>query len=386
MGLTLALPAVAALLAAATIDGDVGIGVEGRGTRFTPSGGAATSRAAASTTPHAALVLDGPPLRVTTAYGATLWTSDVGAQPSALVNHALDALVELRPDAPWRVSLGASALRGETDPLAAALTAAATGGSSQLASTGPLPYERLRADARAEVQLDVRTTARIASQWNQARVLRGELRALMPPQHGAGLGGELSRRVTERDTLTVAGSGEWTETSTAAGLTTGAFAGMDATWRRYLTPLTEGWLRAGAGIAYTDEPVTRATRDVLPVAGVGLARAAAEGRIGGDLDARLTTLVDRFTGDVRPFVDARCSLRWPFAQRLALAAQASGGRRLDGETVVAAADVRLAWNLGAQVALEGGVVWRLQRERRPDLPSFTEGGVFMGLQYSTARR
>jgi hypothetical protein len=396
MGAVLALAPLASLLVAATLEPAFSLRTEGRGTRYVPRDAKATSRAAVSAVPQATLTVDGPPLRLQAGYAATLWTSDVAQQrdPWVLVNHAVDARLELLPDAPWRAVATAGAVRGKTDPLASAPTSGPAEPASQLASTGAVPYQALRADLRAERQLDLRTTVTAAGRWSDAQVLRSELDparteaavALMPPQRGAGASLGLSRRITERDTLSAGSAGDWSETRTAAGLTTGVSATADASWRRALTPLVDGWGRLGAGFLYTDEPAPPVRRDVLPMAGAGLARRAAAGGVGGEASVSLTSAVDRFRGDVRQVVDARLDLSWAPAERITVSGQASGARRVDGDTTLGAATVRVAWAVRPGVALHAGALWRLQREHRPELPSFTEAGVFMGLQVTASRR
>lgn len=382
MGCVLALPALAALLAAATADLEAGAVAEGRGTRYAPRTGEAVDRAAASTTPRLGLLVDGAPLHLELRYAPTLWSSDVAVSSSVLVNHAARAVAEVRPGAPWRLTATASALRGETDPLAGAAAA----GSSQLPSTGPVPFEQLGADARLERQLDLRTTLRAAARWSSSRVLRGALRDLTPPQRGAGVDLGAAWRATERDTLDLRAGGDWNETDGAAGFTTALSGAAEAAWRRALTPRADGWLRAGVGFAYAEAPAADARRRLFPAAGAGLARSRGEAGLSAELSAAVGAFVDRFTGDVRPMAEARLAVRLPLARTLTAAAQASGGRRLDGETTVAAADARVSWGLGRGVSVEGGALWRLQRERRIELPSFTEAGVFAGVQVATTPR
>jgi hypothetical protein len=396
MGAVLALAPLASLLVAATVEPVVSLRTEGRGTRYVPDGAATTSRAAVSTIPQASLIVDGPPLRLQAGYAATLWTSDVAQQrsPWILVNHAIDARLELLPDAPWRVTATAGALRGQTDPLAFAPTSGPAQAAAQVASTDAVPYQALRADLRAERQLDLRTSLSAAGRWSDAQVLRSELDpgrteaavSLMPPQRGAGASLGLSHRITERDTLAARSAGDWTETRTTSGLTTGVSASADATWRRALTPVVDGWGRLGAGLLYTDEPAVPVRRDVLPMAGAGLARRAPAGGVGGEVSANLTSAVDRFRGDVQRVVDARLDLSWAPGEHVAVSGQASGSRRIDGETTLGAAHLRVAWAVRPGVALHAGALWRLQHEHRRELPSFTEAGVFMGLQVTAGRR
>jgi hypothetical protein len=384
MGCGLALPTVAWLLLGAAVEPDVSLRTDGRETRYVAAG-AVTYRSAASAIPQAALAVDAAPLKLQAGYAATFWTSDVGTQPSALVNHAADARLELAPDAPWRATASANLLRGETDPLASVPTASSAG-ASQLASSGPIPYQSLRSTLRLERQLDPRWTLAGDGRWSDTRALRGELASLLPPQRTAGGSAGLSYRATERDTVTVRTSGDWSETDTVGGYTTGVALSADGSWRRALTPTVDGWTRAGVGWLRADEPLVATRRDLLPVAGLGLVRTAERGGVGIDLSTNLTSAVDRFKGDVRPVVDARLVFSWSPAAYVLLAAQASGARRLDGDTTLGAADLRFSWTVRPRVAVEGGALWRLQRERRPELPSFSETGVFMGLRVTSSRR
>lgn len=377
MGCGLALPSLASLLLAASLEPSAALRAEGRGTRSAPEGQPATSRAAAFTVPQVGLAVSGAPLRLDLGYAATLWTSDVQARPSALVSHAVEGRLELRPDAPWHAAAAASLVRGETDPLAN--LGAGAGAASQLASTGPIPFQSVHAEARADRQLDPRWTLTAGGRWNDTYVLRGDLRALLPPQRGAGASAGVSHRATERDAVTVGTAADWSETSTAAGVTTALSTALDVTWRRALTPIVDGWLRGGAALLYTNEASGLASRDVLPVAGAGVSRRAPAGRVSADLSATLTSTVDRFNGDVRPALDGRLGVSWNAAERVTLSAQGSSGRRLDGETTLGAADARAAWSIRPWLSLETGLLWRFQRERRAGVPSFSEAGVFAGL-------
>lgn len=397
MGAGLALlPAVASLLLSATLEPALSLRMEGRGTRYVPDGPeAATSRAAVSTIPRASLTVDGAPLRLQAGYAATLWTSDVERQQKPLLNQAVDARLDVAPGAPWRATATASALRGQTDPLATVPTGGAAQAASQLASTGAIPYQALRADLRAERQLDLRTTLTATGRWSDARVLRSELEPsqtdaavlLMPPQQGAGASLGLSHQFTQRDTLSAVAAGDWSETLTSGGTTTGASATVDGTWRRAVTPVVDGWVRVGAGFLYTDEPAPRVVRrDVLPMAGAGLSRRADGGGVGAAVSANLTSAVDRFRGDVQQVVDARLELSWAPGEHVTISGQASGARRVDGDTTLGAANVLVAWAVRPTVALQAGALWRFQHEHRTELPSFTEAGLFMGLQVAAGRR
>jgi hypothetical protein len=379
----LALPAIL-LAATAALDMDVGVSAEGRGTRYAPEGEAATSRAAASTTPRATLILAEPTLRLSVGYTATFWSSDVRAQQSPLVSQTADGRLEARLDPRWTVLGSGSLLRGETDPLGTALLSSASTSAAQLASSGPIPYQRLHAEARAQVLVGPLTTATVGGRWDDARVLRGALSALMPPQQGAGVSADLSHRATELDTVSVRASGDWTETR-LDGTTTGLSAATDATWRHAWSPRVDTWLRGGVGLAVTREPTTPAQRDLLPVGGAGLATAGGPGQPQGELTARLTSFVDRYTGTIRPVADAHLSLRWPVDPTLSLTADAAAGRRLDGVTTFVTAEARIGWAARPGLTFGAGVVTRVQRERQAGVPSFSETGVLVGATWATVR-
>jgi hypothetical protein len=249
-----------------------------------------------------------------------------------------------------------------------------------------MPYERIHADAGIEAQLGLLTSMRAGAQWNASRVLQADLAQVMPPQMGASVDGAVSRRVTERHTLEILATGAWSETDMDAGRTSSASATAEAAWRTALGPLSQGWVRAGAGAAYTDDHAGPARRDVFPTFGAGLANLAIAEQVTGDLSARVTTYVDRFTGAAGPLLDGSALLRANVARDVSLVAQTSGGRSLDGATTFGTAEARMTWTVRPQVALEGGALWHLQRERNPQLPSFSEVGFFAGVRTSTARR
>ncbi len=387
MGCALALPLVVALAAGATADVALGVRSEGRTSALAPADLPTETRTALSAEPHAAAVLDAWRLRLGATYAARLWTSDVEAQRSPLVNHTVDARIETRQDRAWRAEATASATRGSTDPLAdlsrTTAGAASTAGAAQLPATQPLRYEALRTGARGDLALDLRTTLAAGGTWSASRGADDDARALLPPQRALALDASVAHRVTERDTVRAAGTAGRTSTDAPEGTRTGAFSTASATWRRRLTPRLDGWLGAGAALTYEDAPPASSRRDLLPVGEAGLARGGEDVRVAVELAARVAPFVDRFTGDVRTMADVRCGVRWRATERLSVAGSASGGARTDGETAVAAADLRLSWALRPRLGLEAGVLARWQHERRPELPSFFEGGVVAAVTYET---
>jgi hypothetical protein len=387
VGCALALPVVLALTVGARADVELGVRSEGRTSVLAPADLPTETRTAVTAEPHARTVIDASWLRLRTGYSARLWTSDVEAQRSPLVNHTLDARVETRHDRAWRAEATGSATRGSTDPLAELSRTTAV--PAQLPATAPLRYEELRTGARGDVALDLRTTIAAGGAWFASRGADDEARALLPSQRSVALDASVAHRVTERDTLRVAATAGRTLTSAPEGTRTGTVSTAAATWRRRLTPRLDGWVGAGAALTREDEPAAPGEppapprTDLLPVAEAGLARGGEDVRVTVELAARIAPFVDRFTGEVRTMADARCGLRWQATERLSVSGSASGGARTDGQTVLAAADLRFGWAVRPRLGLEAGVLARRQRERRPDVPSFFEGGVVVAVTYDT---
>ncbi len=378
MGCALALPLIASLAALASADLDVGVRAEARSTTLVPQGAATSTRGALSALPRAAVILEGAGLRLSTEYAPRVWTSDVVERPSPLVDHTVGARLETHLDRPWRAEATASGTRGKTDPLADPTSVLATG-PAQLPTTTPLAYEALRATALGALRLDERTTLDGGGSWGLSRGREADARALFPEQRTLGASGGASWLATPRDTLLL--RGEWTRTLTAAqaGDVRSAVSSGTGTWRRRLTPAATGWLGGGASVTTQRGGAEGDGTRVLPVA---LAGASHErDRLGLELATRFGPAVDRYTGAVEPTAEASLRAQWRSSPVLTLAATASALARTDGETVLGTWDGRAIWALRGSLALELGVVARWQRERRPGLPSFVEGGVLTAVSY-----
>jgi hypothetical protein len=376
VGCALALPLAVSLVAAAA---DVGLGLRGeeRSGALAPTGLPATGRESLSVTPRAALLVAGPELRLTAGYEARIWTSDVGAQPTPFVNHAVELRLKTDHDRPWNAEALVSALRGTTDPLADAWSPA---GASRLqaATTDPLNYEELRADARGLVHLDPRTTIGGGAGWNGSRGADAAAQKLLPGQRTVSLDGSLGHRVSELDTLQLDAHAGQTVTSAPDGDFTSTYGSAVATWRRRLAPRAEGWLGAGASV------LRNAVGGPLETHGAAQAGASREGiRLGLLVAASFTTFVDRFTGEASPMIDGSGTLRWLATPDTTLSAVASAGGRVDRETTLAGVDLRATRKLARRGAVEVGFVARWQRDRRPEFPSFTEGAVFVAASWDS---
>ncbi len=391
MSCAFALPLVASLVQVASLDAELGLRAEGRSTTLDASGLPRATRASVFAIPSATAIADASRLRLTAAYAPRLWTSDVESRSPVLVNHAVDARLETRHEAPWRAEAAASAIRGMIDPLADPWHAAAAAAEpAQIATTGRLRYEELRTGVRGELSLGLRTTVSAGAGWQRSRAIEPESRPLLPTQRRASLDASLTRLATERDTLRLDAGARETVTDAPGGRTDTALGSAVATWRRRLSPNLDAWIGGGATLALSDDELEGPrTHDVLPRGEAGVARGGEDLALGVEVAARLTTFVDRFTGEVSPMAHLVSALRWRAGERVSFALTASGGARTDGDTVLAGADARVAWALRERLSLELGVTGRWQRERqredRPGVPSFAEATAFAGVAWATER-
>jgi len=161
-----------------------------------------------------------------------------------------------------------------------------------------------------------------------------------------------------------------------------------ATWRRRMSVHVDGWMGAGATLASYDPGLGHGgvVTDLLPAAEVGIARSGEGLGFTGEATGRVTTFVDGFTGEVAPYAEAAFGIRWRAAPRVAFASSASGGVTRGAETRLARAALRGTWSPRDRLAVEVGFSGRLQRERRPDLPSFDEVGSFAGVAWTMRER
>lgn len=394
MAWALAVPLVASLARMAALDAELGIRAEGRSTTLRATGLPELSRGSYSATPRATLHAEGVGLLLTTAYAPRLWTGDVSERSSPIVDHTLDARLETHHDRPWRANATVTAVRATTDPLAEPWRAVAAAGQPQVATTDPLEYEELRTGAGAEVPLGPRTTAAAGAGWQVSRARASTDPALLPPQRGGSLDGSLTRLATERDTLRLLVRGTYTVTELARldaapaprEETRSESTTASASWRRRVTLHVDAWIGGGATYATFEQEREPRTSDLLPTAEVGIARAGEDLPLRADLTARVTTFVDRFTGRVNPIAEVLCGVGWRAVPRLSLASSASAGAQPNGDTKLARADARAAWTPRDRLAFELGVAGRLQRDRRPELPSFDEAASFAGVAWNVRER
>lgn len=390
MACALGLQLVSSLLALASLDLELGVRAEGRSTTVSSSGIPDDTRASYSTVPRATLRAEASALRLTAAYAPRFWESDVAAQTSPLVEHTLSARVETNAERAWRAEATATASRGTTDPLAEPWQAAAVAaGRQQVATTRPLGYESLRTGAAADVRLGPRSTANAAVAWDVTRSTEPEDRVFLPLQRTLTADGGLTRLASERDTVRLLARQLQVWTDAPGGTARTATSTASGSWRRRMTIHLDAWAGAGATYATFDSDASDAepsTADLLPNAEVGIARTGEGLVVTGDATARLTTFVDGFTGEVRPLAEAIGAVQWRPVPRVTLGSSAVGGASTDGETTLARAALHATWSPRDRVSVDLGVSGRLQRERRPELPSFDEGGSFASLAWTLRER
>jgi hypothetical protein len=391
MVLPVALSLAASLLHAAELELAWGARAEARsssvGTELTSTSGRdwTLARQEALVAPRAAATASFAALRLGAEYAPRIWSNDLSARPSPLVNHVATATVETARDADRPVELGASVtgVRGRTDPIDDALRAQATGvNTTQLASPRPMPFEQLRAIARTRVTDGQRDTLEAEASWAVSRATAAEDRERLPVQR------ELSARLrethllTERVTLAVEARAARSVTDAATAQATGdtAAATLTGTWRATLA--TELWAGAGAAFLRTRSTADTVQREVRPVGTLGALTGT-----GSDLtisaSATATTMFDRFTGEAVPIVEGLATLRWSLRPTVALAVTGSGSSRTDGVSTVGTGDLRVIWNLRDRTLLEAGTVARWQRDGRVERPSFAQISAFVSVTYGS---
>lgn len=367
---------VTSLATLANVAAEVGVRAESRTSTLAPSGIAPDTRSGWLAAGRAGLTIDAWELRFAGSYAPRFWTSDVAARPSPVATHELDARIETRHRAPWTADAEAGVVRGWTDPLADPWQAIQARGA-QAATSDSIPFEAVRAGAGTSVPFDLRTTlAGRTAAWRSGGA-DADARAALPTQRGLALDLSLTHRVDPRDTLRIQALATGTTSALAAGSARTGWMTASARWRRRLSPWVEGWAGGGAALSFEDVPLAPLRRSGFPVGEAGLGHELP--RTSLVLEARIEPYVDRFTAEVGPMALAAGSVRFRWSPRLTLSASASGGARLGGETALATAETAARFALRERLAIELGLLGRWQHERRPELPSFTQGAVLVAI-------
>ncbi len=379
-----------ALSLAASGEGAVSAELDGRSSWLAPEGLRTDNQLSSSVAPRGELRLELPPLRFEAAYAPRFWSNDLEQGSRWLTTHLVEARLGTEHEASWSAGIGAAAVRGSTDPAADVLGGGISDpgdpgapGGGQLPTTGALRFEELHANGDAAIPFG-RNRLGLEADWMFGRAVDPTERALLPPQRTLSVTTNLTRLVTERSSvrLSLLGTQAWTET--AGGLTRSASTTGLLSWEYTLTPLLQTTLGAGATLTYDGSLLQPTDPDVLAAAEAGITRAGDDLSVTLSFNAQLTTAVDRFTGEVDGMAIATGSLTWQAGERVVVEASLSGGTRLDGATKLGRAETRVGWQMVEAVRFELGVVGRLQREERPEIPSFSEVVTFAGVSLEPA--
>jgi hypothetical protein len=199
MACALALPILAGLVHAASVDAALGIRAESVTTTVGGFGAPERSRATASVTPSATAVAEGSTLRLRGTYAPRLWTPDLSSGDAPVVDHVAEARLETRAEEPDRAQATVRAVRGWTDPLGD--LSRTTAANAQLASDQSYAYEDLRAELRGGLSLGERTAIGAGAAYGLSRAVEPQPSLPLPPQRAIALDGSLTRLVSERDSL-----------------------------------------------------------------------------------------------------------------------------------------------------------------------------------------
>lgn len=405
MPAALALPAIAALIQAASAGADVGIRLEARSTTITTSvPNSATdssagmsdviqTRGAYSVTPTVQLRGEALHLQLTGNYLPQLWVSDLEKQRDPLQMHRADLTLRLSTSERWAVSASAYGSRGQTDPLAAFRP----GASTSIPETTGFSVEDLRTSLHAEYGWNERTTLSTNGSWQISRAVVAAHRTNLPTQRSIAADVAGSLGLTERDTVQLALRGQRIQTGGMNLLKPGAnpgemitepggdtytgLVGAIAAWDHRFTPAVQ--THAGGGLVVAWSHGLRDPPDLLPSAETGLTWTRDSLTL--DLAARLTTQADRYTGYMRPTLEGTGALQWQISERWSSTISGFAAHRTTGETTIAGGELHLAWALRTMMTVDVGVRARRQHERDPLLPSYTEAAVFTALVFQTER-
>lgn len=397
-----ALPLIAALAQAATLNTELGLRTEGRGTALEATDLGTARRTQAFVAPLATFTGATSGILFAGSYAPRLWSSDLKERRSPLVSHAGDLRIDYRDtDRAWVLWVAGAGIRSQTDPLADPWQAAAPAAGTQVATARSLGYQDYRATVGSQLSLSSRTAFEAGAQYYRSQVLNASDGALLPPQQTLSLELALRHLVTERDTLRVNSRSMQVHTTVqeeiapSAGAPGRVVAGPSvnselsstmATWIRTLAPTRTGWLGAGATLTRTVGGADPDPLSFQPAAEAGIRDASETQPVDYSVITRLWTFVDRFEGRLRPMTSASANLGWRPSSRFTLRATASAGVRLDGATRLASADARVMRVLAEGLTLETGIGGSLQEDTRPTLPSYTQGSAFAGLAYRPRQR
>lgn len=366
---------------------EAGVRAEARGHRFDQDGQPASAWVSLEATPWAALELTGPELRGRAAYEPRLTVPRLtgGLRPDVLHQLQLSARGRLAPA--LQLDVTASGGYGLSRPADEARQAPAEDGPTPgpVVATGLLRSLQAQAALRLAWRADPRTTLSGTVTWARSGGADEASRLAMPPEQTLRLDAAALWRASRSDELGL-----------EAGLSDTRFDGgreaalglASASWRRRLQPDLSCWARASAGGASAEPAGRPAVRRAVLGGEAGVAHAALLRGLSGQLVVRASPVVDRLLGtvDTRYEAELTAALAVPPAWRLAARASGAVFRRDLGDARLVLADLRLDRALGRHLTVGGGAYVTRQVSDAPDLPSFVEGGVRVGLAWWTTSR
>jgi hypothetical protein len=381
----IALPLLAGVLHAAAVGAELDARVESRTTTGSQAGPGEVTRATASASLVAAGVAQGEALRLTLAYAPRLWTADLVTGRAPVVDHALEARLDARPpESTWRAEAVARASRSWSDPLAD--LSRTTAGGAQLPTSDPYRFEELHASARAETSVSERTSLSVGTAYGASRLAADAGPIGLPPQQAIGAEASLTELASERDRVVATVRAGRTFTGAAGEAAIADAGAASLAWHRNVSPTLEGWIGGGVALSsWAALPDAPRRLDVAPAGELGLQRSGEEGGATVLVSARVTTLVDRFTGEPTSAVDGSATLEWSIRQGATLAAVGFAGAGLGRQTAVGGGELRVLLGLRERLTMDAGVRARWQRDDRPVAPSFFETGAFVGLSWASRR-
>jgi hypothetical protein len=366
---------------------EAGVRAEARGQRFDQAGQPASAWVSLEATPWAALALTLPELRGRAAYEPrlTLPRLQDGLRPDVVHQLQLSARGRLAPT--LQLDGSAAGASGTSRPADEARQARPEGEPSPgpIVATGVLRSVQAQAALRLAWRADPRTSAAGTVTWSRSGGADDASRAVMPQEQTLRLDATALWRATRVDELGLEAGLSDTRFDQGGEA---AFGLVSASWRRRLQPDLAAWARGGAGGASARPAGGRAVRRAVFGGELGVAESALLPGLSGQLVLRASPVVDRLLGtvDARYEAELTSALALPPAWRLAARAAGALFRRDRGDARLLLADLRVDRSLGRHLTVGAGAYATRQVSSAPDLPSFTEGGLRVGLEWWATSR
>jgi len=366
---------------------EAGVRAEARGHRFDQEGQPSTAWVSLEATPWVALELTRPELRGRAVYEPRLTVPRLsdGLRPDVVHQLQLSARGRLQPT--LQLDASASGAYGSSRPADEARQVRPEGEPTPgpIVATGLLRSLQAQAALRLAWRTDPRTSLAGTATWSRSGGADDASRAVMPQEQTLRLDATALWRATRSDELGLEAGLSDTRFDQGGEA---AFGLVSASWRRRLQPALSAWARGGAGVASAEPAGRQAVRRAVFGGELGIGHAALLRGLSGQLVVRASPVVDRLLGtvDTRYEAELAAALAVPPAWRLAARAAGAVFRRDRGDARLLLADVRLDRSLGRHLTVGGGAYATRQVSDAPDLPSFFEGGLRVGLEWWATSR